>query len=445
MIANFNELATDASRSHALQILQHGLRAALPEAGLRRVLRKGQILAGSGYEVTSTRGFEALQSWNRTSYGSGRIDVSRYESAYVVAFGKAARRMAATVCDMLDISGGIVVVPHGQEAGAGNLRVLGSTHPVPDEASAAAAEAVTGFLEQRKESDLVIFLVSGGASALLCSPDGITLEEKGAASRLLLRSGASIDEFNCVRKHLSGIKGGRMVSKLHCDAVSLVISDVPGDDLSAIASGTTYCDSTTFGDALGVLARYGISDTVPAAVRRRLELGAAGNIPETPKRPAIPNLIVASNSDCLAAMSTEARMLGYGVRTMQVAGDVESAAGSIAEAIPDSPGCIIFGGETTVRVRGSGLGGRNQELVLRIMRRVIHRDRGVLAASIGTDGIDGNTDCAGAIAESPGADAAEIDALLNENDSNSFFRRHGGLIRTGHTGTNVADIGLVLT
>lgn len=421
MIVNFEELATDGRRRHALLILEEGLRAALPATSLRRVIREGKILLG----------------------GTG-IDVAAYGSVYVVAFGKAALSMTAAVCGSLRVSGGIAVVPPGLEADVGPVRVLRASHPVPDQSSVDAAAAVTKFLEMRRSSDLVLFLVSGGASSLLCLPDGISLEEKARVSRMLLASGASIDEFNCVRKHVSKIKGGLLVSRLRCDAVSLVMSDVPGNDLSSIASGTTYCDSTTFGDALSIIRRYGLEGTAPPAVLRRLELGAAGGIPETPKRPRIPHLVVSSNSDCLEAMEKKAQQLGYGTVTLCTSGDVEETAREISEAAPSGRRCVLFGGETTVRVHGGGRGGRNQELVLRILDRIRCRSNRMVVASIGTDGIDGNTACAGAITGNSAPDAAEIRSSLERSDSHSFFERHGGLVRTGPTGTNLADIGLLL-
>ena len=382
----------------------------------------------------------------------GRPLCSARDSVYIVAFGKAASLMTDAVCGMIDVAGGLAVVPHGQKKCA--LTTLWAAHPVPDSSSVKAAEAVAEFLGRRSRSDFVLFLVSGGASSLLCMPHGVTLEEKQNVSRLLLRSGASVEEFNCVRKHLSGIKGGLLVENLRCNAAALAISDVPSDDLSSIASGTTYCDDTEYGDALRVLARYGILDKIPHAARARLEDGAAGRIPETPKKPVIPNYIISSNARCRMAMKRKAQSLGYNAKEFCISGDIKVASdricGMISSAVrgdaeaPQAPACIIFGGETAVHVQGSGRGGRNQELVLWLLRGMQGFGNRIIASSVGTDGIDGNTEYAGAISGNFDLNMAEAERALDSNDSNAFFQRHGGLIKTGQTGTNLADVGLAL-
>ena len=420
MIRNLGELTADADCRLALEILQAGLGAALPGSAVRRFV-----------------GRDAIRADGRQVSLAGR-------NVQVVAFGKAAGLMANAACDILDVSGGIAVVPHGAD-GAGSLRTVRASHPVPDQSSVDAALEVAGFLARRSSSDFVVFLVSGGSSSLLCRPAGISLEEKRFVSQLLLESGAPIHQLNCVRKHLSGIKGGQLVSGMRCSAASLIMSDVPGDDLSTIASGTTYCDGSTFGDALRIVRRYDPAGAVPSSIYRRLETGAAGGIPEMPSAPVIPNQIIASNQDCLAAMARRAQDLGYAATACRISGDVAAAAGRIAGMASRRGKCIIFGGETTVRVQGSGAGGRNQELVLRILHDDRSRGRRMVAASIGTDGIDGNTPYAGAVMKNFGIDVMYVDGLLKNSDSHSFFKRHGGLVFTGHTGTNLMDIGLVLT
>ena len=420
MIRNLGELTADADCRRALEILQAGLGAALPGSAVRRFV-----------------GGDAIRADGRKVSLAG-CDVQ------VVAFGKAAGLMANAVCDILDVCGGIAVVPHGAD-GAGSLRTVRASHPVPDQSSVDAALEVARFLARRRSSDFVVFLVSGGSSSLLCRPAGISLEEKRLVSRLLLESGAPIHQLNCVRKHLSGIKGGQLVSGMRCGAASLIMSDVPGDDLSSIASGITYCDGSTFGDALRIVRKYDPAGAMPSSVYRRLETGAAGGIPETPSAPVIPNQIIASNQDCLTAMARRAQDLGYVATACDISGDVAAAAGRIAGMASGRGRCIIFGGETTVRVQGSGSGGRNQELVLRILRDDRSRGRRMVAASIGTDGIDGSTPYAGAVMKNFGIDVMYVDGLLKNSDSHSFFKRHGGLVLTGHTGTNLMDIGLVLT
>lgn len=376
--------------------------------------------------------------------GGGRLDAESYGSVHVVAVGKAAGLMSDEACGRLAVSGGVAVVPRGSRAAPGVMRTVEASHPEPDRSSMRAAEEVAAYLEGVDDSDLVLFLVSGGSSSLLCRPDGVTLEEKRQACRLLLESDASIGEVNCVRKHLSGIKGGRLVSGLRCDAVSLVMSDVPGDDLSAIASGITYCDDTTFGDALNVLDRHDAARAAPRSVYRHLRRGAAGMIPETPGRPRLPNAVVATNADCLAAMSGKASSLGYGPVTYCLPSDASRAVADLAAMAARGSGCIIFGGEVSIPVRGDGRGGRNQELPLRLAGALPGECGDLVVASMGTDGVDGNTEYAGAIMRLPGIDRGYVDGLLESSDSNSYFSRHGGLIYTGQTGTNLMDIGLVL-
>jgi len=425
LILNFEQLAADDRRRDVLEILEEGLAAALPQDALRRSIQNGAIMA------------------------NGWLQCSAYDSVYVVAFGKAATAMADVVCGMIDVVGGLVVVPHGQNKSI--LDTMMSAHPIPDSSSVKAAKAVVKFLGQRSRTDFVLFLVSGGASSLLCMPQGITLEEKQKVSRLLLRSGAIIEEFNCVRKHLSGIKGGQLVANLRCDAAALVISDVSSDDMSSIASGITYCDDTTYGDALRILKRYGILDEIPCAARARLERGAAGLIPETPKKPVIPNHVISSNAQCRQAMQRKAQSLGYNTKEFCVSGDIKDASRDICDMILSVmrngtavPTCIIFGGEATVCVKGKGKGGRNQELVLMILQGMQGFGNRIIVSSVGTDGIDGNTEYAGAISKCFGLDKSEVASILHNNDSNAFFQKYGGLIKTGQTGTNLADIGLIL-
>ncbi|ABK77432.1 hydroxypyruvate reductase [Cenarchaeum symbiosum A] len=400
-------------------MLEAGLAAASPEAALGRVLEPGKITAGK------------------------TINLEGYSGVHVVAFGKSAYPMAKEAYRLLKPRSCLAVIPQGSGAAPGGraFTVIRSSHPVPGQDSVAAARAVQKILHRRRGSEFVLFLVSGGSSSLLCMPDGISLDDKAYTSELMLKSGATIQEFNCVRKHLSQVKGGRLVAGLPCDAAALVMSDVVGDDLSSIASGTTYCDATTYSNALDIVRGLGLADRMPPAALARLEAGARGGIPETPKEPMFPNWVIAANRDCTAAMGSRAREFGYEPEILSVSGDVSDAAGMIAERYRQGPPCVIFGGETTVRVKGDGRGGRNQELVLRLLREL--KGESFVAASIGTDGIDGNTEDAGAIS---GGDAGidDIDAYLAENDSGSFFAKHGGQVKTGYTRTNLMDIGLVL-
>ena len=291
---------------------------------------------------------------------------------------------------------------------------------------------------------MVIFLVSGGGSALMSIPDDITLDDKIHVTDLLLKSGATIQEFNCIRKHLSKIKGGRLVEKIKCHAIGLVMSDVEGDDLSAIASGTTYMDDTTFEDAEKIIQKYNLKKKIPPEILNRISKGVKGEIPETPKQPKISNHIIASNRDCLKAMEEKASKLGYSVRTIQIFGNIKDATRKIIKQIPEEQkSCLIFGGETTVEVLGKGTGGRNHEMVLRILKNTQNQKKLVIA-SMGTDGIDGNTLFAGAITENFSADITMIKDFLKNSDSGRFFQKRKSNIKTGFTHSNLMDIGVIL-
>lgn len=373
------------------------------------------------------------------------IDLSGYDAVYTVAFGKAADSMSRAAARVLRVKSGMIVVPRDSKPATrgSRFRVHRAGHPQPDRRSVSAAKAVIKFLSNRRADDFVLFLVSGGASSLLALPDGITLSDKMHATGELLRCGAAIGEINCVRKHISGIKGGRLLNQMPCEGASLVMSDVEGDDPGTIASGTTHMDPTTFADALQVLEKYDLTGRVHHTVIARLQDGVDGLVPETPKAPTVPHRIIANNATCTDAMAERARAIGYRTETARHYGDVSEVAGALAESLPQKGGCLVFGGEPTVRVRGRGRGGRNQELVLRMLEEA--SGPGVIVASMGTDGIDGNTRSAGAIHEGPAADPPYIESCLAENDSHSYFERYGGLINTGHTGTNLLDIGVILS
>jgi hydroxypyruvate reductase len=268
------------------------------------------------------------------------------------------------------------------------------------------------------------------------------LGQKQQITQILLRCGASIREVNALRKHLSQIKGGRLLEHLNCPAVSFVMSDVVGNDLSSIASGLTYCDKTTYSECLRIIKKYGIGKQISAQALKQLDLGAKGKLTETPKRPKIPNSIVASNQDCLDAMKNTAAKLGYKTKILTpLVGSTNAAAKKVLQNFSfRKKSCLIFGGETTVKVIGDGRGGRSQELVLQILNGAKEH---VVVASMGTDGIDGNTKDAGAIFHTiPRKN--ETRNYLKHNNSNSFFKKYGGLITTGPTHTNLLDIGLIL-
>ena len=398
-----------------------------------------------------------------TRYLSHR-DYTRFRAIYVIGAGKAGAAMARAAERVLGrrITAGLVNVKYGHVVRVQRIELNECGHPVPDERGVAGAARIAEIAEGAGDPDLVLCLISGGASALLPLPaEGLTLPEKQATTRLLLASGANIHEFNAVRKHISRIKGGqlaRMAAPAHVEA--LLLSDVIGDNLDVIGSGPTAPDASTFGAVAGVLEKLAITGRVPAPVRERIERGVRGEIPETPK-PADPifnrvrNTVVGSNRLALDAAARRARQLGY--RTLVLSSVIEGETreiarmhAAVAREIVEAgqpvkpPACIITGGETTVALKGSGLGGRNQEFALAAAIDIAGL-REVLVFSAGTDGTDGPTDAAGAIVDGCTL-SRKPDALryLNENDSYHYFEALGDLVKTGPTNTNVMDVRLAL-
>jgi hydroxypyruvate reductase len=426
MIKNFKELATNREKKDALCILEAGLDAALPSHTLRKIVKKDRLVIGKK-----------------------SVLLSKYARIFVVGFGKAADSMTKTVYSLTRINGGIVIIPRGTKSILVNkkFKILYAGHPLPNAQSVFAGKQIVEFLKNRKPNDFVIFLISGGGSSLLSLPDGISLYDKKITSSLLLKSGANIQEINCVRKHLSKIKGGRLVEDLPCDAISLVMSDVVGDDLSDIASAPTFFDHTTFKDADKILIKYGLKKQIPSSVLNRLNLGLHNKIPETPKSSKIRNYIIATNNNCVDAMQRKARQLGYAVNMMRsVSGNVTTVSKNLLKSLQmKKHSCLVFGGEPTVKIVGNGKGGRNQELVLYMLNKIQKNRENIVIASCGTDGIDGNTDASGAITESSKDKIIHIQNFLKNNNSYHFFKKHNGLIFTGSTHTNLMDIGVLLT
>jgi glycerate 2-kinase len=424
IIQNFKELATTLGKKDSLSVLEAGLDAALPELSLKKIVKKHKLVIGKDMFL-----------------------FSKYDGIFLVGFGKSADSMAKIVCSRTKINGGIIVIPEKTRSVFLNekLKILHASHPIPDNQSVRAGKQIVKYLKTRKPSDFVIFLISGGGSSLVSLPDGVSLHDKKIVTSLLLKSGANIKEINCVRKHLSQIKGGKLSAHLVCDAVSLVMSDVVGDDLSDIASAPTYYDDTTFKDADKILAKYNLTKITPKNILKRINFGISGKIPETPKFSKIKNYVIATNNDCLDAMTKKANTLGYVVTVMpQIAGNVVFVSKKLANNIPKKKkSCLIFGGETSVKVVGAGKGGRNQELALRILHNLQNRNN-VIIATCGTDGIDGNTDACGAIMESSDHQFPDIQKFLKNNNSYYFFKKHRGLIFTGPTHTNLMDVGLLL-
>lgn len=393
------------------------------------------------------------------SAGSTSLNLDAFRRVVVVGGGKASGLMAAEVERILGdrLDEGLVVVPAYQKAlpRLRRIRFARSTHPLPSEAGAKAVKKMLRVVDEVGPGDLVVVLLSGGGSALMPAPaEGVTVKELGRTTELLLKSGADIQEANCVRKHLSLIAGGRLVGRSKgADVLTLVISDVVGDDLSSIASGPTVPDPTTYSDAERVLENRGIWRRVPASVRRTIEAGVSGAIEETPK-PGDPvfervrNVVIGSNSGACSAAKRSLEGRGYEVvlRT-EVAGESRTVGRELA-TLALSQGArrwaAVWGGETTVTVRGKGVGGRNQEAALSAAIE-LKGSSGVVLIIFGTDGVDGPTNAAGAIADSTtyqrgkrvGLDAGQF---LEKNDSYSFFKAIGDLVVTGPTGTNVNDV-----
>ncbi len=393
-----------------------------------------------------------------------RRDYSRYRNVYVIGAGKAGATMAQAAERALGrrIAAGLVNVKDGHTVLLRRIELNECGHPVPDERGAAGARRIAEMAAAAGAGDLVLCLISGGASALMPLPAApITLEEKQAVTRLLLASGADIHEINTVRKHISGIKGGQLARLAAPAAVeALLLSDVIGDDIDVIGSGPTAPDASTFAAAAEILRRYGIVERVPAAARERIERGERGEIAETPKPgdalfKRVRNTVVGGNRLALEAARREARRLGFHtlVLSSEVQGETREVArmhAAVACEVAKTgqpvkpPACLITGGETTVTIRGGGLGGRNQEFVLAAALDIAGMERTVVF-SAGTDGTDGPTDAAGAVADGETLRRnPEARRYLDGNDSYRYFEGLGDLVKTGPTGTNVMDVRIML-
>jgi glycerate 2-kinase len=385
----------------------------------------------------------------------------------LIAAGKASEAMARAARDVLGPAAAerLVVIPQGypsRQAPEPGMRVMTAGHPLPDENGLAAAGVVSSIVQGLGAKDTCLFLISGGSSSMLPSlPPGVSLHELVETTTLLLKCGADIRELNAVRKHLGGIGGGRLARSCRGTVVTLAISDVVGDDLSVIGSGPTVPDSSTFADALGVLARYGLTARAPRCVVELLEKGSAGRSDETPRTLPARHaaFVIASSALALQAAAAEARACGFAplVLTSSMTGEAREAGTFMASVAREvsafgrpvaAPACILAAGETTVTVKGNGTGGRNQEIALAAALGL--RDRpGILLTSFATDGKEGNSNAAGAYASGATVDAGQragLDArsCLSRNDAHAFLAAAGDLISTGPTGTNVNDVSFAL-
>lgn len=405
-----------------------------------------------------------------------RLSLEKFEKIYVLGAGKATAPMARAMEEILGpkLYGGLISVKQGHTDTLNKIEIIEAGHPVPDENSASAARQIIDIAAKGDETTLFINLISGGGSALLACPGecrgaAITLADKQKTTELLLACGAGINEINKVRKQLSGIKGGKLARHMYpATSVNLILSDVVGDDLSAIASGPTAPDVTTFAQALGIIKKYELSSRLPTRVASMLESGA---LQETDKNQVIDdkifskvhNILLGNNLSALNAARQTAENLGYNtlVLSSRITGEAREIArvfSGMAQDIalgnlpPRRPACVLAGGETTVTIKGNGKGGRNQEMVLSFLQALDAGPAGIeniFFLSGATDGNDGPTDAAGAFAshavlETGKKAGLDISEYLGRNDSYTYFDKAGHLFKPGPTNTNVCDLQLLI-
>ena len=434
-------------RQHALEVFQAALKAVDP---VEAVCRYVKVMD------------DTLQ------VGEHEFAFKDFDRILVAGAGKAGAPMARALEDLLGdrIADGVIVVKEGHGLPLAHVRIHEASHPVPDERGIKGAEEILSLVKDAGERDLVLCLISGGGSALLVAPaEGVTLEDKQEVTRLLLACGADIHEINTIRKHLSRAKGGGLARFAYpATVVSLILSDVVGDDLNVIASGPAVPDTTTFDDTRRVLEKYDIRDQVPSSVQKRIGQGLKGDIEDTPKAGDAVfercfSELVGTNLQALKAAGSKAEELGY--QTLILSSTVEGEAREVAKVLTaiareiqgsgnplSPPACILCGGETTVTIKGEGKGGRNQEFAL-ASAMLIDGMPDVVVLAGGTDGNDGPTDAAGAIADGSTLERARVQGLdpldyLRRNDSYHFFQPLDGLVITGPTRTNVMDVYMVL-
>jgi glycerate 2-kinase len=430
-------------RKIARRIFDNGVQAVLPD----------RLISGS-----------VVLRENELSILDKKYPLRPGQKVHVFGSGKASIGMAKSLLSLLEdrVAGGVIVSTQLSNDDLSPLVVVQGSHPVPDEKSIRGASLLIDALSDLKRDDFFIYLLSGGSSALIEKPiQTIALAEMQEATRLLLHNSVPIQQINAVRKHLSMVKGGRLGQCTRASGVVLVISDVIGDDLSVIGSGPLYCDSSTFQQCRGILEQSSIWAKVSPGVRAVITSGIKGDIPETPKQQnkSISHYLLGTNRKALEQAYRTASDSGLNtyIMTATLAGEAREVAKVLAAIASNvsthhepfqPPACLLFGGETTVSVRGKGRGGRNQELALAALAEIGGRDN-ILLLSGGTDGIDGNSSAAGAFGDSDLAREADrqelsIPSFLADNNSNAFFHAVGGLLETGPTGTNVMDITLLI-
>jgi glycerate 2-kinase len=434
-------------RQDAITILKHGIKSVDPANAIKRNL----VVKDNRLDI------------------QGRIfDLSAYENIFIIGMGKASAAMAKAIEDLLGsiIKGGIVNVKYGHTVPLRIVRANEAGHPVPDEAGLAGTNQILQLLKRTREKDLVFCLISGGGSALLpCPAEGISLRDKQRLTQALLDCGATIHEINALRKQISKVKGGRLARLVYPSTlISLILSDVIGDNLDSIASGPTVPDKTTFAECLNILEKHKLHGEIPSSILEYVEKGCRGEVEETPKSDdpifvRTQNVIIGSNKQALSAAKEKADKLGYNSTILSsfIEGETTEVAkvhAAIAKEILSTgnpvgrPACVVSGGETTVKIKGSGLGGRNQEFVLAAAISIDGLEK-VLMLSAGTDGTDGPTEAAGAVADGSTIRRSKelgmiAEKYLRENNSYNFFKPLGDLIITGPTNTNVMDLRIIL-
>ena len=435
------------TREDAIAIFKAGLRAVAPDTAIARFCsRSGDVL----------------------TIGDRSYQLTNYANVYLVGAGKATAPMAAAMEKLVGdhLTDGVITVKYGHTAPLEQVRTIEAGHPVPDQNGETGSERILSLAEKAAENDLLLCMISGGGSALLPrAVPGVTLSDKQETTRILLACGATIHEINTLRKHLSMIKGGNLaVTGAPATVVSLLLSDVVGDDLDVIGSGPTVPDGSTFKDCAAIVEKYGIADQLPTPVTDHLSKGLAGEAKETPKanHPAFQkttNIVIGSNMEALLAARQEALQRNY--RTLILSSTIEGETadvahlhGAVAREVLQTghpikpPACILSGGETTVTLKGQGKGGRNQEFAL-CAAGAIAGKAPVVMLSGGTDGNDGPTDAAGAIIDNTTltravAEHLQIEEYQANNDAYHFFKPLNDLLITGPTNTNVMDVRIIL-
>jgi len=434
-------------REAARRIFLKGVEAVEPAAAVKRCCRR---------------------EGRRLHVGGSVLDLRAFKRIFVTGAGKASAPMALALEEILGdrVSGGIVNVKYGYTAPVQRVELVEAGHPVADENGVKGARKILDLLGKSTEEDLIFCLISGGGSALLPQPvETLSLSDKQETFRVLTDCGATIHEMNTIRKHMSRIKGGQLAGAAYpATVISFMLSDVVGDDLDVIASGPTVPDASTYQDCFNIIDRYDVRDRLPVNTLRHLESGFAGRISETPKTgdPVFTktrNIVIGSNIDAVKSAEREARRLGY--RTLVLSSMIEGETRCVAAthcAIAreilktghpiEAPACILSGGETTVTIKGEGLGGRSQEFSLAAAIGIAGVGP-VVVLCAGTDGTDGPTDAAGAFADPKTVSRARemgMDAhkYLEDNDAYNFFKPLGDLLITGPTNTNVMDLRILL-